>query len=369
MRGRDGAVAFRQMLPALLASRLLWFAVFIAVALIDMPGTSPLAGIRTQLLSWDARSYVDIATAGYPAHFDYHDAFLPGYPLLIASVTAVTRDAVVAGWLVSLVAQGIALWYIARLVSAERDRDAATFSVWIIALAPTALFFVALYTESPFVAAAAASLYHARRGNARAAAIAAAIACAIRLTGIALLPALLIEQLAPVRARRASRLRWLLVVPAPLLAYGVYMQLRVGDALALVHAQQLPSFGHAPAFPWSGLVTTWHAMSGAASGEMRSIFAREIAFGLLGLVACIAMWVSPRIPRSFALYCTLAWLLTASLTYWRSEPRYDLALFPAVLVAVDLTARVRALRPAVLAASGALMCAGVSIYASGRWLG
>jgi len=143
----------------------------------------------------------------------------------------------------------------------------------------------------------------------------------------------------------------------------------VHDAIAYFDAQKLPSFDHTLAPPWQGFWATWHTMASSFDGESRSIFAREVAFGLLGLVLCIGMWALPRIPRSLALYCSLAWLLTSSLTFWRSEPRYDLALFPAVLLVSDLTARVRAARPVITVLSGALMCAGISLYAQGRWLG
>jgi hypothetical protein len=62
-------------------------------------------------------------------------------------------------------------------------------------------------------------------------------------------------------------------------------------------------------------------------------------------------------------------LMTASVSFWRSEPRYLLALFPAVLIPVDLTSRFRTARPALIGASALLMCAGTWIYAQGRWVG
>jgi Gpi18-like mannosyltransferase len=361
--------AWRLVPAPLVVSRLLWLIVVVAVVHTAMPTVSLVTGIRQSLLYWDAPHYIEIAMYGYAPNLDYHDAFLPGYPMLVRAMSAVTRDYVVAGWLVSLIAEAIALWYIARLVLAERDRSAAGFSAWLIALAPAALFFTALYTESAFVAAAAASLFYARRGGVRAAAMAGAVACGLRLTGLALIPALVIEQMSHAHGRPDRRLAWVLAVPFPVVLFCAYMQLRTGDALAYFHAQSLPSFNHAPAFPWDGLVSSWNTMATATDGETRSIFAREVAFGLLGFLISAAMWISRRIPRSIAAYCTLAWLLTASLTFWRSEPRYDLALFPAVLLVADLTARARAARPVLVAASGALMCAGVAIYAQGRWLG
>lgn len=357
------------MVPALLVSRLLWFGVAVAVVLLERGGSGQiLSGLRATLVSWDAISFLQIAQHGYPPVLDYRDAFLPGFPLLISGVAVIVRDDVAAAWIVALVGEAVGLWYVYKLVLAERDRGAATFAVWLIALLPTAVFFIAPFTEAPFMAAAAASLYYARQGRPAAAAIAAAAATAMRLTGLALLPALLLEVLSQ-RQRRVSGVLSLVIIPLPLVLYCAYMRLRTGDALAMFDAQSLPSFGHSLAPPWDGLAATWSTMSNAADGETRSIFAREIAFGLLGLVACVAMWVSQRVPRSFALYCSVAWLMTASLTFWRSQPRYFLALFPAVIVVADITERSRTSRAVVLAFSAALMAAGVWIFSEGRWLG
>ncbi|MBV9101403.1 MAG: hypothetical protein JOZ46_10935 [Candidatus Dormibacteraeota bacterium] len=357
-----------QVLLPLAASRAIWLAVF-AATVATGAGESLLPGIRGALVHWDAIAYMDIARGGYPPHLSYLDAFLPGYPLLVRGLTFVVRDDVLAAWLVSLASEGVALWYVARLVQAERDRGSAHLAVWLLALAPTALFLVAPFSESPFIAATAASLYHARAGRPRAAVVAAALACALRLTGLALLPALALEQLARARWRPRAQLGLLLAVPLPLVAYCAYMQAHTGDALALFRAEQLPSFGQSIAAPWDGFAATWQTMVTASSGEVRSIFAREVAFGLLGLVAAAGMWASRRVPRSLALYVSVAWLMTASLSFWRSEPRYILALFPAVILVADLTARFRGARPALVVASGALMCAGMYVFAQGRWLG
>jgi hypothetical protein len=361
--------SWRTALAAVAVSRLLWLGVFIAVLAIDFPATPLLTGIRDHLVSWDAISYLSIATHGYPAHLDYRDAFLPGFPLVVRAVMVVTRDGVTASWLVNAAAETIALWYLGRLVLGERDQQTATFSVWLLALAPTALFFIAPFSESTFFAAAAASLYYARAGQSGKAIAAATFACAFRLTGLALIPALAVEELRRTGWRPRPSMLLVLLAALPLALYGLYMQAHVGDALALLHADRLPSFGLQPTPPWTGFANTWHTMVTASDGETRSIFAREVAFGLLGLLLCAGMWMSSRIPRSMALYCTIAWLMTASLPFWRSQPRYSLALFPAVLLVCDLTQRFPRARPAMLGASAVLMCAGTWIFAQGRWLG
>ena len=369
MSSRASSSSWPAVLAAVAVSRLLWLGVFAAVLVIDFPHTPLLTGLRDHLVAWDAVSYLTIAGHGYPLHLSYLDAFLPGFPLLVRAVMLVTRDAVVAAWVVNAVAETVALWYLARLVLGERDRSAATFSVWLLALAPTALFLVAPFSESSFIAAAAASLFYARAGEPRKAIVAGAVACAFRLTGLALVPALALEQLRRSGWRPRPELLLVALVASPLAIYAAYMQLHIGDALALLHADRLPSFQLQPTPPWTGFASTWNTLVSATDGETRSIFAREVAFGLLGLLLCGAMWASSRIPRSMALYCTIAWVMTASLPFWRSQPRYILALFPAVLLVSDLTVRVRRARPAMLVAGGALMCAGMWVFAQGRWLG
>src|SRR5579864_6043063 len=341
-------------LRPLVTSRVLWLGVALAAVAVHFTGTAVLPALRMTLVHWDAISFVQIADSGYPASLDYRDAFLPGFPLLIRGFSLVFRDDVLSAWVANLVAEAVGLWYVARLILAERDRQAAAFSVWLVALLPTAVFFIAPFTEAPFMAAAAASLYYARQQRPAAASVAAAAAVALRLTGLALLPALLLEQLTRGGLRRTRGLAWLLLVPLPLVLYCAYMRLHTGDALALFDANSLPAFDHHIAAPWDGLATTWKTLTSATDGETRSIFAREVAFGLLGLVACLAMWASTRIPRSFALYCSIAWLMTASLSFWRSQPRYLLALFPAVLVVADVTARRPRARQPILVVSAIL---------------
>lgn len=361
-------------LSAAVATRVVWFGLAAASVYLQLNGGSLFAGIRQTLVNWDAISYLQIAEHGYPATLDirteYLDAFLPGYPLLIRGTALIVRDDVLAAFIVNFAGEAIGLWYLYRLVVAERDRASAVFSVWMIAVLPTAVFFIAPFTEAPFMAAAAASLYYGRQGRFGPAIIAAAAAASLRLTGLALVPALAFE-VGRQRglSRGLGRMAALPLIALPILLYCAYMRVHTGDALALFDAQNTPSFAHTVAPPWEGFAATWNSLTTAISGEDRSIFAREIAFGLLGLVACLAMWASTRVPRSLAIYCSIAWLMTASLSFWRSEPRYFLALFPAVLVLADITARSRAARGVLLTASAALMCAGIWIFAGGRWLG
>lgn len=362
MRFRE---SLRVALPAFGVAKVLTFAAMtVAVA---GGGGLTWTRLRDSFAHWDAISYLDIAARGYPARLDYHDAFLPGYPLLIKLFSLVTRDLVVAGVVVSALAGLVALVALAELVRRERDAATARFAVWAVALAPVAFFLTGVYTESVFLAGAALSLLFMRSGRMRAAALAAAVATAVRVTGLVLLPVMLVELL--VQRRWRTEGRWAALIPLPLVLYAAYMQLHTGDPLAFLHAQSLPSFGEAAAWPWDGLRATWITAATTADPVNRGVFQREVIAGLAGLVLVIAAWVDARFPRSFALYCTLVWLLAVSLTFWRSVPRYDLALFVAVIVVADVTARVPRVRPLLVAGGALVLVWSSAMFAQGSWIG
>lgn len=358
--------ALRAVLPAFIAGHVLTV-VAMVLSIEHSTGTLTWSLLGQAFTHWDAISYIDIAQHGYPARLDYHDAFLPGYPLLVAALASATVSTVAAGVVVSGVAELVALLAVRQLVLQERDAAAARFAVWALALAPLGVFLAGVYTESTFIAAAAVSLAAMRAGRIRTAAVAGAVACAIRLVGIVLLPVLLLELAR--QGRPGRHWGWALLVPLPLVLFSVYLQARTGDALAMLHAESLPSFGESLTWPWNGFRTTWATATSAGDPTNVSIFQREVVFGLAGLAMAVACWVDARCPRSFALYCTLAWLMVASTFFWRSMPRYDLVLFPALVVAVDVTQRLRSARPVLLVASAAVLAWGSWVFATGAWVG
>ena len=128
-RWREGWGA---VLPAFATAKAL---TLVAVVLAVEHGTASVtwASLRDAFTHWDAISYLDIAGHGYPPRLDYHDAFMPGYPLLVKAASLLTRDLVSAGVLVSALAELAALLFIHELVSRERDGRAAKFAVWAVA--------------------------------------------------------------------------------------------------------------------------------------------------------------------------------------------------------------------------------------------
>ena len=372
--------AWRMVAAPLLTAKTICLIVPVLVAwtMSSSQGFPTSSEISSAFNQWDTQSYVHIARDGYPAstvdpHTNYLAGFFPGYPILIRLVTTVVGDPILAGLLISFAAEAVALYYFARLVIAERDAGSARFTIWLFALWPMAFFLTAVYTESTFIALAAAALFYARqddsdRGFAKAC-LAAGIACSVRVTGIALIPALAWEVL--VRKRSVLTPRWLMLalVPTPILAFFTYMHVHAADFFAYFTAQSSPSFNHHAAPPWVGLFRTLDNVSVHLAAHDTFVFGSEVLFGIAGATLCIALWLHPTLPRSLTIYCTCVWLVATSLNIWLSVPRYELAMFPGLIAISDYTRRHIELRAAIIGISCGFMTFGTTLYASGRWLG
>ena len=382
-RGRESLATWRAVAAPWAVAHLLGLLVPVLVTwqLSTSTGFPGASELRAAFDRWDTGSYVAIAEHGYPSQLDfrldhggYLTGFLPGYPLLIRALMLVIPDAVAAGLIVSAICSAIGLFYVARLIEAERDRGDGRFAVWCLALYPFAFFLIAVYSESAFLAAAAACLYHARHRSFAAACVIGALAGSVRVTGLALAPALLLEHLRRGRRGRGdARLVLVLLVPLPLLLFGVYTSVHSGDALAYLHAQSSPSFGHAAAWPWTGARTTWDVVvNSRAPASLTAVFAPELVFGIGGAVGCVLAWWwcrRGRLPVSLAAYTTAVYLMATSLSFWRSVPRYEVAMFPLLILLADVTRARPAWRSVLVTASAGLLAFGAAVFAEGRWLG
>src|SRR5439155_4137845 len=141
----------------------------------------------------------------------------------------------VAGVVVSLAAAGLAAVAVAgvarRLVGEQVARD----SVLFLALYPVSFVFTAVYSDGLFLALAAWSFLVALERRSGLAGMLGALAVLARPTGIALLPALLVLLWPHGRGlRRWLRPAPLLLLPAALAGYAVYLGVHFGDAGAFV---------------------------------------------------------------------------------------------------------------------------------------
>jgi hypothetical protein len=380
-------VRIKPLLRAFLGIRIaFWLGVALTLLWSPLRGSERIPPFRaydalTDLLfgafaQWDSVWFLHIAEFGYDSR--EITAFLPLYPLVVHGVAVVTRSTVVAGVLVSLVAAGVAAVLLKRIAGQALGRDA----VLLLALFPTAYVFTAIYSEGLFLALATGSFLAGLRQRSLAAGVLGGLAAATRVLGLALVPALLILLWQRQRSWRA--LAPVLLVPAGLGAYALYLESRFGDGLAFVRAQgstdwnrETPALGPLSGL-WEATSAAWHGAlelllhlprgqnhpEGYSNTDMWATW-NVVQFALL-VAAIWLTWVAwTKLGPAFGLYSAgvLAIVLAApaQLSPLVSFPRFLLADFPLfIALAAVLEDRPRLRTPVLLLFAGAAAAAAVA---------
>lgn len=305
---------------------------------------------------FDALWFLRIADQGY-MDGDGSAVFFPGYPLLIRGVAFLLGGRpLAAGILVSNMAFAGALIVLYFLTSAEWGERVARRSVLYLAIFPTAFFFLAPYSESPFLLFTLLAFWGARRGRWGVAGVAGAAAAATRNIGVLLALPLAVEGFQQWRANRTG--------PAPLLgalgagamvglaagAYLLFWKVKAGEWLAPVTQQAnwerefvLPLeslwLGTREAFRWIGVYPGGYHLL-------------DWVLVVPALVA--AGWVAFRTRAAYAIYTWSSLLVPLSFTFlprpFMSLPRFLLVIFPLVWAPAIWAERRRGVHEAVLIA-------------------
>ncbi|MES1246042.1 MAG: mannosyltransferase family protein [Actinomycetota bacterium] len=309
------------------------------VAMLWAPGAAPAFGrlFLGIFAQWDAGWFLRISEHGYDTK--QSAAFFPLYPLCVRALAFVLRSHLAAGVLVSLVAAAVAAELLRRL---SGSRDAAL----LLALYPIAYVFTSVYSDALFLLFALASFQAAVRGRSLAAGVLGGLAVATRLMGLALLPALAV--LLWRRGRLA--LAPLLLLPAALGAYMLYLHEHFGDWLAFSHAEGVFWLRHTP--PTGPVQGVWDAAHAAEQGLAQLVlhlpadgrYGKPEQFAVQNLVQFLLLvaaawltWVAwRRLGAAYGLYslATLAIVLSspAAVVPLVSLPRFLLADFPLFVV-------------------------------------
>ncbi len=200
--------------------------------------------LRRTMWQADAGHYMDIAENGYHwAPFDVNSrrsqsfAFFPLFPMLLWLLGHVTKDAILWGAALNNVFFFLALVLLHKLTLAfGYDESVARRTIFYLAAFPASYFFSVPLTESLFVLLTVASFYAAKRERWWAAGVIGMFASATRLTGVLLLPSLLVLSWQMYRSLQVRKIPGLLLIPFGLFAYMFYSWWLSGDALAFKHA-------------------------------------------------------------------------------------------------------------------------------------
>ncbi|GAA2292929.1 mannosyltransferase family protein [Streptomyces kunmingensis] len=321
----------------------------------------PLLSVWQQ---WDWAHYRTIAEYGYFHGADNTEAFFPGFPLVLRAVHVVVPDWTLAGLLISFVSGGVAMLALARIAGPLVGGRA----VLLLLLSPCAVFLAAGYTESLFLALALPAWLAARRGNWALAAALTAAATAVRVSGLFLAAALLVQFLvAHGPGRRWRRLPWLALPAVPALAYTAYLHARTGDWMAWKHAQERGWY-RTFHWPWEAWANTWNAASeGTYATGYALLCQAELVAMLLGLG--LFAWLLRGRRWAEAAYVALTlWALGTS--YWyTSIPRATLLWWPLWAGLAAWTLRSQRATYVCLCVLAPLSTLYAVAFLSGRWAG
>jgi Gpi18-like mannosyltransferase len=291
-----------------------------------------IRSVRPSLIApwhhWDALHYGWIAEQGYRLDDPEQGraAFFPALPLLMRGLHDLGMDVTAAGLLVSLLAGAVGAVALARL--AELDvRGAGGLTVLLLVVSPAAVFLAAPYSEALFLALALPAWLMARRGRWLAAGLLTAGAASVRVSGIFLAVALVVQWLTePAGRRRAADAAALLLPAVPVLAYMVFLHAGSGDWLAWMHAQET-GWDRTPTWPWHAFATSWHD---AQIGSQRTEFVYIARLELLAMVAGVAttLWCALRRRWGEATYVGLSVAALGASSHYMSVHRATLLWWP-----------------------------------------
>jgi hypothetical protein len=350
-----------------------WLATRIVVIVVSaFAGSGSFAARWTQ---WDVTHLIVIARFGYrgdPAlpHDGGLPAFFPGFPLLLRLVHLVVPSWQAAALAISFVAGAIAMVALARLGAMGPRPAAGPLAVVALLLGPFAVFLFAGYTEPVFLAFAFPAWLMARRGRWPPACLLAAGAATVRITGLFLAIALIVEFLVQIRrgTARWRDLAWLAVPFLPLIAYSAYLRYLLGDWLVWQHAQEA-GWGRSLVWPWRSFTTTWDAAF-RAHDQFSGAFQAEMAAAAVGVAVAITLLVM----RRWAEFTYVALQMAAFLcsAYYLSIGRATLLWWPLWLGVGWMGARGRWWTfgyVVLMAASAPIMLIQVISFVRGAWAG
>ncbi|WP_238334705.1 mannosyltransferase family protein [Kribbella amoyensis] len=283
-------------------------------------------------LQWDVWHFKAIAEFGYangePSGAPLA-AFFPGLPMLMRAASWLGIGYVGGGVLISAIASAVAGIYLARLAQYEfphalRFGPTAAL-IWFTA--PVGVFLAAPYTEALFCAFAFPGWLAARQGKWGRAAILVALAATVRVSGIFLAFALVVE-FATSKRRDWKKLPWLALPAVPVLGFMAYLKQVHGSWFAWQEAQE-KGWAREFTMPWTSLMHTFEAATKGHFPADRTdwtwMFRAELVALAVGLILLVwllwrrswgeAAWVGSTIAAFVTSYWVYS-LTRATLLWW-----------------------------------------------------
>jgi Gpi18-like mannosyltransferase len=295
--------------------------------------------------NFDGVHYLTIIRQGY-GETDLVQAFFPFYPIVLIPtlhtiVNQFASDLVVGLFISALSFFGcLLLWK--KFMTELYGSRVAWYSLLALMFFPTAFFFSTLYTESTFFFLILSSLYAAHKKKWLMAGLLAACASATRVTGIFLIPALLVELWTQQITQRVSpsslllffRTQWkqilcITVGALGLLGYMVFLNQYFNDPFYFAHVQSAFGAGRESRvilYPQVLFRSLKILLTSRPFDWKYFSYVQDFLAGTAALVPLLL--ISKKVKLSFTVFSLLSFLLPTLTGTFSSMPRYLLLCFP-----------------------------------------
>jgi hypothetical protein len=349
-----------------------------------------------QLFSWisfDGEHYLSIAQNGYsPLRYFY----FPLYPNIITFVAKAFDRSMFSlafiGILVSNAAFLVGLVGLTRLVKLDYSEKIVKYTIVLLLLFPTSFYFGSYYTEGLFFALAVWSFYYARKGNWILAGILGGLSTATRIVGLALIPALIVEaflqsrvgdfrEIREIRKIGGRRLLGILLIPAGLFIYMLFLKQQTGDPLEFLHSVEI--FGEQRSSSFIMLPQVFYRylfkiIPNINYNYFPVVFATWLelitalvfgGLGVLGVLIGFGKLNKIKFRLSYAIYIAFGYLIPTLSGSFSSLPRYVLVLFPAyLLMAIYLKKQKKYIQYAISAILFICLIVATTLFVRGYWV-
>lgn len=270
--------------------------------------------------NWDGGHYLGIAKAGYSEKFQY--AFFPLYPLATAAVNQITQNYLMAAILISFLSVFLGMHLLYKLIALDYDKKIAEKTVFLLLIFPTSFYFLTAYSEGLFFLLCLTALFFLRKGNLKLAVLAAVLASATRLAGLALVLGLILEVWI---TRGINKTNWyIFLAPLGFIIYCWYLFNTTGDLFYFMTAQL--NWQRSLVLPVIGF---WEALKSLSTPgfitQNFNVFL-DLIFAVFGVGMIIRSFRF--LPISYGIYGLISLLLPLFTPQLSSMPRFLLPVFP-----------------------------------------
>ncbi|RWK63449.1 hypothetical protein [Mesorhizobium sp.] len=327
------------------------------------------------LCRWDCAWYIGISEQGYerfpiPDHSNVGRwGFFPLYPMLVAAIRSVFPFPTILIATITSIACSYAACLVAWPLLEKNMRAYVLYCAFLLS-GPFSFHFTTFLSEPLFVLLTSCVFLALKRSSYLAAGVSSALLSATRLVGVFVVFATVIQMFREHRQQGGSTQsfpRWVLgrpdllvavlISPAGLFAYILFLYLTVGDGFAFLHVQR--AFGRVAGNP---LVFLWDGLSAVPTTGWLPTAPQWSALAAITGLALSAVLAARR-QYGAALFCALGIILPL-ITNLASMVRYVVGLAPLTMMLVVLLSASRLIWLAAL-----VLFLGACYFMTVAWIG